>query len=41
MLTTFARHRHALSLTTAAASWGIATAIAKHAVGEIPPTPCC
>jgi len=38
MLTIFTRHRHALALTAAAASWGFATAITKHAVNEIPPT---
>jgi len=38
MLTIFTRHRHALALTAAAASWGFATAITKHAVNEISPT---
>jgi drug/metabolite transporter (DMT)-like permease len=38
MLTRIALHRHALALTGAAASWGIATVIAKHALSEIPPT---
>ncbi|HEX2154454.1 MAG TPA: DMT family transporter [Acidimicrobiia bacterium] len=31
------RHRHALSLLAAAASWGIAAVISKRAVTEIPP----
>lgn len=38
MLTKLVRHRHALSLIAAAAAWGTATAIAKRAVNEIPPT---
>ncbi len=38
MLTQHAHRRRVLSLIAAAASWGIATAIAKRAVGEIPPT---
>jgi drug/metabolite transporter (DMT)-like permease len=37
MLATLSRQRHALALTAAAASWGIATVIAKRAVAEIPP----
>lgn len=38
MLSIFTRHRHALALTAAAAAWGFATAMTKHAVEEIPPT---
>ncbi len=38
MLTKHAHRRRVLSLIAAAASWGIATAIAKRAVNEIPPT---
>lgn len=38
MLTKHAHRRRVLSLIAAAASWGIATAIAKRAVDEIPPT---
>jgi len=38
MLSISSRHRYALALTTAAASWGVATVIAKRAVTEIPPT---
>ncbi len=37
MLTTLHRHRYAFALTGAAASWGIATVIAKSALTEIPP----
>lgn len=37
MLTVLSRHKYPLSLTAAAASWGIATVISKHAVAEIPP----
>jgi drug/metabolite transporter (DMT)-like permease len=37
VLTKFARHRYALVLIGAAASWGIATVIAKSALAEIPP----
>jgi drug/metabolite transporter (DMT)-like permease len=38
MLTALVRYQYALALTAAAAAWGIATAFAKHAVDEIPPT---
>ncbi|MGQ0849649.1 MAG: DMT family transporter [Actinomycetota bacterium] len=38
MLNKIAPHRHALALAGGAASWGIATVIAKYAVSEIPPT---
>jgi len=38
MLTKLAHRRRVISLIAAAASWGIATAIAKRAVNEIPPT---
>ena len=37
MLATLHRHRYALALTGAAASWGLATVIAKSALEEIPP----
>ncbi|MEX1125231.1 MAG: DMT family transporter [Acidimicrobiia bacterium] len=37
MLAMLARHRYSLSLTAAAASWGVATVISKRAVEEIPP----
>lgn len=38
MLTRHVRPRPALALIGAAAAWGIATAVAKYAVDEIPPT---
>ena len=37
MLTKLNRHRYAFALTGAAASWGLATVIAKSALAEIPP----
>ena len=37
MLTTLHRHRYAFALTGAAASWGLATVVAKSALEEIPP----
>lgn len=37
MFSLFFRNKHSLSLTAAAASWGIATVISKRAVDEIPP----
>lgn len=37
MLTTLHRHRYPLALTGAAASWGLATVIAKNALSEIEP----
>lgn len=37
MLAVLSRHKYSLSLTAAAASWGVATVISKRAVDEIPP----
>ncbi len=37
MLVFLSRHRYSLSLTAAAAAWGLATVISKRAVEEIPP----
>ena len=37
MLSVLSRHKSRLSLTAAAAAWGIATVISKRAVEEIPP----
>ena len=37
MLAALSRHKYSLSLTAAAAAWGVATVISKRAVDEIPP----
>jgi drug/metabolite transporter (DMT)-like permease len=37
VLAALSRHKYSLSLTAAAAAWGVATVISKRAVDEIPP----